>query len=106
MCELSEQGTRIGLGHPSLSKPTAFAILSARDIFTGRDPTFLLAMVGSDEDLELLETRLLVLQSAYRTSQHSNSSCHAWLLLTAYLRMVAPSENRKSSLATKTPEGH
>ncbi len=71
MHELSEQGTRIGLGHPSLSKPTAFAILSARDIFTGRDPTFLLAMVGSDEDLELLETCLLVLQSAYRTSHHS-----------------------------------
>ncbi len=71
MHELSEQGTRIGLGHPSLSKPMAFVILSAHDIFTGRDLTSLLAMVGSDEDLELLEICLLVLQSAYRTSQHS-----------------------------------
>src|SRR6266702_1471954 len=61
-------------------------------------------MVGSDEDLELLNTCLLELQSEYRTSQPTqypptNTSRHAWLLLAAHLCVVSSSENRTSSLA-------
>ncbi len=68
-----------------------------------REITSLLAIVGSGEDSELLKTCLLELQSEYRTSRRSthstNSSRHAWLLLSAHLRVVAPSDNRTSSLA-------